>query len=283
MQPTSSRIDVGSSTLHVRRRTGDGPAFVLVHGLASNLLTWEGVARRLASMGHEVVSVDLRGHGASDRSETPLGMADVVDDLVGLIDRLGLFRPVLAGQSWGGNVVLTLAAVAGNAVRGVAAVDGGTIDLQAHFPRWEDCARALAPPALEGTPVDEMADMLRRSHPDWSDEAIAWQLGCYEVLPAGTIRPWLRRTTHMAILRDLWERRPSDLYPDVDVPVLLLPVEDEASSWTSGKRREVAAAERSLPRVRVRWFADSDHDVHVQRPDEVADALAGAVDGFFDA
>ena len=37
--------------------------FVLVHGLASNARTWDGVAAELTASGHPVVSIDQRGHG----------------------------------------------------------------------------------------------------------------------------------------------------------------------------------------------------------------------------
>ena len=36
---------------------------VLVHGLASNAMLWEGAAQAFVALGHPVVAVDLRGHG----------------------------------------------------------------------------------------------------------------------------------------------------------------------------------------------------------------------------
>jgi len=39
---------------------------VLIHGLASNAMLWEGAALEFASLGHAVVAVDLRGHGLSE-------------------------------------------------------------------------------------------------------------------------------------------------------------------------------------------------------------------------
>ncbi len=42
-----------------------------------------------------------------------------------MIERLGIERPVVAGQSWGGNVVLELAARRPELVRGIVCVDGG--------------------------------------------------------------------------------------------------------------------------------------------------------------
>src|SRR5262252_5842154 len=95
-------------TAYVERRNGDPAAipFVLVHGLASNLRLWDGVAEHLHARGHTVVAVDQRGHGRSDAPDSTYGMDTAVTDLQTIIDALALVRPVLAGQSWGGNVVL---------------------------------------------------------------------------------------------------------------------------------------------------------------------------------
>ena len=63
--PIELRVPVAPGvTVHVERREGD-PAvmpFVLVHGLASNLRLWDGVAESLHARGHTVVALDQRGH-----------------------------------------------------------------------------------------------------------------------------------------------------------------------------------------------------------------------------
>ena len=49
------------------------------------------------------------------------------------------------------------------------------------------------------------------------------------------------------------------------------------------KRVEVASAAAGLERGRVRWFEDTAHDIHVERPAELADWVLEAVrEGFFD-
>ena len=132
-------------TLHAERREGDPAAmpFVLVHGLASNLRLWDGVAEDLHARGHTVVAVDQRGHGLSDAPESSHGLDIAVGDLLTLIEALGLSRPVVAGQSWGGNVVLELGWRHAAAVRGIICVDGGIIELADWFPSWEACVAAL--------------------------------------------------------------------------------------------------------------------------------------------
>ncbi len=271
-------------SLHVEHRHGGDPAFVLVHGLASNLRLWDGVAVCLAGWGHAVAAVDQRGHGRSDKPDQGYDFETVTDDLARLVEGLGFDRPVLVGQSWGGNVVLEAAWRFPGLARGVACIDGGWIELRRRFPSWRECKAALTPPAMAGRPVAEVEAEVRRAHADWSDQAVAGALACFEQRPDGTVAPWLGLEHHLAILRSLWDHRPSSRYPGIDVPVLLVPAEPDPSAVDPDgehRRREVEEAARSLARSRVRWVL-GDHDLHAHHPEEVADLLHEAsVDGFF--
>jgi pimeloyl-ACP methyl ester carboxylesterase len=255
-----------------------GRSFVLVHGLASSLHLWDGVAVRLHGAGHRVVQVDLRGHGGSDKPEHGYDTPMVAGDVEALIGALGLERPVVAGQSWGGNVVVELAARRPGLVAGVVCVDGGVIELAEVFPDWSDCEDRLAPPRLEGTPAERFESWIRRAHPDWPEEGIRGALATMEVLDDGTVRPWLARHRHLAILRGLWEHRPSQRLPHIEEPILIIPADDgTASPWTLDKRAAVERAAALGRRVRVEWFSPAHHDVHAQHPGPVADLLDDAV------
>jgi pimeloyl-ACP methyl ester carboxylesterase len=176
----------------------------------------------------------------------------------------------LAGQSWGANVVLEVAARHPEATGGLVLVDGGTMELRSRFADWATCEAALAPPPLDGTSVATFERLLRTHHPDWPESGIAGTLANVEVLGDGTIRPWLSRSTHMTILRGMWEQHLSARYPLIKVPVLLLPAEDQANQrWMAGKRQDVTQAGAALESSTTRWIA-GDHDLHAQHPDLVA-------------
>jgi pimeloyl-ACP methyl ester carboxylesterase len=247
-------------------------SFLLVHGLASNARMWDGVAGALAETGHEALTVDLRGHGRSSKPDDGYDVPTVAADVRTLIDRLGLDRPIVAGQSWGGNVVLELAAAHPTAARALALVDGGWLDLGSAFPDWEACRTALAPPRLVGTPVTDVERYIRSAHPDWPDTGIRGALANFEVRPDGTIAPWLTYERHMTVLRGLWEHRPADRYPFVAVPALLCPADDGDLDAHGRKAEAVAAAAAAIPNARVEWF-QGDHDIHAQHPVELAGAL----------
>ena len=258
-----------------------GLSFLLVHGLASNARLWDGVAVRLVEHGHRVASVDLRGHGRSSRPDGPYDVATVADDLAALIAGLGLDRPVVAGQSWGGNVVLELGARHPEAVRGLVCVDGGWLEPSTTFPSWEACRDALAPPRLAGRRLVEIEGYIRSAHPDWPEAGIRGTLANFEVRADGTIAPWLTFERHLVVLRGMYDHRPSERYASVAVPVLLVPADTGAEAWSERKRVEVALAEDALPRARTRWFT-GDHDIHAQHPVELADMMDDMTrDGFF--
>ncbi|MEY4222195.1 MAG: hypothetical protein RL334_837, partial [Chloroflexota bacterium] len=262
-------LAVRNQQLHIRQWPGALRTVVLVHGLASNCMTWEATACALSAAGHAVVSVDQRGHGRSSKPEGGYGFDDVTGDLHALIQQLGLDRPIVAGQSWGGNVVLDFAARHPAAVSGIVLVDGGFIDLQAKpGATWESISLQLTPPALAGIPRAAMQARMQLGHANWSAAGVQHQLANFETLADGTIRPWLTLERHMLILRALWEQRVGKIYPQVTAPVLLLAAEEVSRERLVQKRAEVAAASALLRSCQVHWFADTDHDIHVQRPHE---------------
>jgi pimeloyl-ACP methyl ester carboxylesterase len=165
---------------------------VLVHGVTSSSRTWWRVGPALAGRGFRVVAVDLRGHGASPRAVTGLGLADLAADVAETVD-----GPVelLVGHSLGALVSLELvgrrpgfarrlvledppgsssidwaglaAGVEADTRRAVAEPDALRRDLEAANPAWvpgeaerrvadlADCdGRAIAAALRQGVPFD---------------------------------------------------------------------------------------------------------------------------------
>ena len=278
-------VQAGGLRLHVRRWPRNGVPFVLLHGLASNCLTWDAVARQLSAAGHEAVTVDQRGHGRSDKPAYGYGFEELTSDLLELLGQISASgKPILAGQSWGGNVVLEFGARYPGVCRGLVLVDGGFNELSARpGANWQRTAVELKPPSLAGRPRSEIAARLRRAHSDWSDEGIEATLGNFETLPDGTVRPWLSLDRHMAILLALWDCHPSQAYGHVTEPVLIIPADDSSDpARLQLKQAQVDQAAAGLTKARVHWFRSTDHDIHVQRPKELTQVMLRALaDGFF--
>jgi len=92
-------------------RTGDGQAVVLLHGWPGDRTDYRQVAPLLS--GAEVVAPDLRGFGESDKHPAdPAGQynaAAQARSVLGLIDELGLQRPVIAGYDIGSRIAQAIA------------------------------------------------------------------------------------------------------------------------------------------------------------------------------
>lgn len=98
-----------------------GRAIVLVHGLLMNRHMYDHLAPEMASRGFRVITVDMLGHGASDRPHDmrAYSMSAFADQLAALIDHLELDRPVVGGTSLGANVSLEMAARHPDKARGL--------------------------------------------------------------------------------------------------------------------------------------------------------------------
>jgi len=270
-------VDVADGVrLRVRHWPGTAaPPYLLVHGLSSNARLWDAVAGPLAAAGHPVYAVDLRSHGESDAPPDGYDTSTAADDLAALWSKLGLPPAVVAGQSWGGNVVVRLAARHPELVGALALVDGGWIDLSATFETWEQCEAALRPPDVDSLRPAGLHDILTGAHPDWSDEAIAATMANLREAPDGTLRRRLSIPDHMRIVRSMWDDPPWTDFPRITAPVLLLPAVPAEAPAGDRKAELVVKAAGALARARIREYVGADHDLHAQRPDEVAaDLLA---------
>ncbi|PXY22918.1 alpha/beta hydrolase [Prauserella muralis] len=101
---------------------GAGPqVVVLTHGIMFSRRMHAPLARALAADGYRVVTLDLLGHGDSDRpgESWHYSMPDFAAQTLALLDHLGIERAVVGGTSLGANVALEVAVVAPERVRGL--------------------------------------------------------------------------------------------------------------------------------------------------------------------
>ena len=84
---------------------------VLIHGLLMNRRMYERLAPELAARGNRVITLDLLGHGRSDRPVDPrlYNMTSFAEQVLALLDHLDLEAPVVGGTSLGANVGLEFA------------------------------------------------------------------------------------------------------------------------------------------------------------------------------
>jgi pimeloyl-ACP methyl ester carboxylesterase len=82
----------------------EAPTVVLLHGLtATGSLNWTPAIAALGER-YRVVALDHRGHGRGIRSGDPFTLEDCADDVVALIDALGVAKAIFVGYSMGGPI-----------------------------------------------------------------------------------------------------------------------------------------------------------------------------------
>ena len=100
----------GGRQIYYERYRGSGRPVVLVHGWGMSVRVWDTVLPALLGAGHEVVSLDHRACGRSDKDFDVISIDAIGSDVACLVDELGLEGVVLNGWSLGGAVVVDAAA-----------------------------------------------------------------------------------------------------------------------------------------------------------------------------
>ncbi|MDP9396981.1 MAG: alpha/beta hydrolase [Actinomycetota bacterium] len=139
-QPEELQVPVAGGQLAVlrwpadpaRAGVGTAPVVLAAHGITSNALAWSLVAEQLGGA-VTLLAPDLRGRAGSRRVRGPYGIGAHADDLVRVLDVLGVERAVLAGHSMGAFAAAVAAGRAPERVDHVVLVDGG---LPLAVPRW---------------------------------------------------------------------------------------------------------------------------------------------------
>ena len=110
-------IDANGARFHVAR-AGQGATLLLLHGWPEFWLTWEPVMTRLSNR-FQLIAPDLRGFGDSSKPVDVWGAADHADDLLALLDALGLDRVGVVGHDVGGAVMQAMARAAPDRLTGL--------------------------------------------------------------------------------------------------------------------------------------------------------------------
>jgi 3-oxoadipate enol-lactonase len=87
---------------------GSGPVVLLIHGFPLNRQMWRPQMAILVAAGYRVIAPDLRGFGDSDVTDAPCSMDLLADDLVELLDHLGVSQAAVVGMSMGGYLLFNL-------------------------------------------------------------------------------------------------------------------------------------------------------------------------------
>lgn len=116
--PSGAFTDVDGGRIHWHQQ-GQGPALVLIHGLAGNGLNFSTLARHLAE-NYTVYNIDRPGSGFSERhADTSANFAKQSQMILQWMDKIGLPSAFVVGHSMGGAISLRLALDAPERIKAV--------------------------------------------------------------------------------------------------------------------------------------------------------------------
>jgi pimeloyl-ACP methyl ester carboxylesterase len=129
----------GDITIHFRE-AGTGDPVILVHGWSRNLGDWSAVAAALAPT-NRVIAMDVRGFGMSGKSgdSSKFGL-QMADDVIRLMDHLGIRRAHLAGATMGALIVANIASRYADRVSTVTLIAGPFADPSGAAPAKQSSA-----------------------------------------------------------------------------------------------------------------------------------------------
>jgi 3-oxoadipate enol-lactonase len=237
-------VDVNGTGLWVEDE-GEGPAVLFVHGGLGDSRLWEPQAKALAHR-FRCVRYDLRYWG---RSESPAVEFSFLDDLFGVLDRLGIERAALVGLSLGGGLALDAALAHPERVWALVHVAAG----------------------VTGMPVN----------PYTEEQDAAYDAGDLDTKMTIDLDVWAPLGVDEA-MRDLWRVTPEARGPQgatpiprpdaelehVSTPTLVILAEHDPPAL-----REVGeTAARRIPGARL-VRVDSDHYLTLREPEQVGELL----------
>lgn len=247
------------ATLH-RVVDGVGPRVVLAHGFTQTVASWRPVSQDLAA-GHQVVRVDLPGHGGSGAVRADLGAT------AALVGEAGA-RATYAGYSMGGRVALRLALDRPDLVERLVLI-GATAGIDDDEDRVARRAgdEALAD-RIERDGVDPfLAAWL--AQPLFADlEPADDDLAARQANPAAGLA-WSLRLAGTATMDPPWWEE----LARIGAPTLVLAGEDDRKFVAVGHRLVDAIGANA----RFEVVSGAGHAAHLQRPAVVAQAIRAFV------
>lgn len=240
---------------------GTGEPIVLIHGFPLTSDMYQPQRAALSSR-FRVITPDLRGAGRSDAPADGYSMDTYADDIVALLDHLGIGQAIVGGMSMGGYVVFALLRRHPERVKGVILIDtraeADTDEVRANRFIMIDQARAEGAAPIADTLLPKMlTERTRRERP----ELAGWLREMMLAMPVDGIVGALQA---MAVRPDS-----TDLLPMIGVPTLIIVGSDDPITPP-----EVAARMHNAIRdSRLVVVPDAAHAANVERPEQVNAAI----------
>lgn len=267
IEPRSGFLADSPRLHYLEWNSGAPRALILLHGNSANAWWWRMAAEALAADGLHIVALDFRGHGDSEWVRPPAySPADYAGDIARLIESLGLKRPLIAGHSMGGIAVLAFVLEHPRLARAAVAIDVAVIS----SARRDRYLRRLKTLPVVGYPDLETAIERYRLMPNEGEFApgVLREIAAKSIACASGGRYTMKFDRESFFGGDGLDV--AGAIRQVSIPLLLVRAE---RSRIMTEAAAVAAAQ-SNPLVRLITIPASHHHIPLERPRELAHAIA---------
>jgi non-heme chloroperoxidase len=180
---------------------GHGRPVVLLHGWALGHELWDRQVHEIVSAGMRAVALDLRGHGSSSKPFEGYDVERLADDVIAVIEALGLERVVLVGWSIGGLTAFRLASARPDLVERLVLVSSNGVAASSVPGLPFGAAAADVEEAVIGAELSDRVSsreqQIRRNLlPGMSESTIQWLIGLTLRVPVWAGVAALRTVLH---------------------------------------------------------------------------------------
>jgi N-formylmaleamate deformylase len=216
LEYTDDYIVTEGIKIHYYRTGGGKPPFVLLHGATDDGLCWTPVAELLAEQ-YDVIMPDAQGHGLSDRLDPDFTSRRHTDQMVALMEELGIEKPIVMGHSMGADTTVNIAVTYPSLPKAIILEDPPWgITGPPAFEKSKDAAKQAEDfrnylAGLGKRTLDEVIAEGRANNPKWSEaEIIPWAKAKRYVDTSLFSRPIITQRSYR------------ELVPEIRCPTLLL-------------------------------------------------------------
>jgi len=142
-------------------RTGHGPTLLILHGLFGTWENWGFQVKKLSEK-FDIIAADLRNHGSSPHHDN-ISYHLMAEDVIELMDRLGVEQASILGHSMGGKVAMQLALDHPQRVEKLIVADIAPVE---YPPHHEDVFAGLLDVDLDAVTSRAEADQQLARHID---------------------------------------------------------------------------------------------------------------------
>ena len=160
-QAGDNSFDSNGVTIHYIV-SGQGSPVILIHPFAQSAEIWGPITNDL-SKNFQVIAMDCRGHGKSDKPHDPKQYGiEMVNDVVRLMDHLKISKAIVVGYSMGGSIAMKM--LVEHPDRFQLAIIGGSLGFTREESEHDEVPQ-LGPDLLSGMPLSEA--MIKNAPAGW--------------------------------------------------------------------------------------------------------------------